>query len=118
MCASGLLNGKNVEPLPQFRTNVLGVVHTIKTFLPLLREGPTKKVAVLSTGNADLDATLTMANPGRVGYGISKAAMNMAIAKLALALKPEGFVFMSISPGMVDSKAGRRESVTQRIFSS
>jgi NAD(P)-dependent dehydrogenase (short-subunit alcohol dehydrogenase family) len=58
-----------------------------------------------------------MANPGRVGYAISKAAMNMAIAKLALALKPEGFVFVSISPGMVDSKAGRRESVTHRIFS-
>ncbi|KAJ7745806.1 hypothetical protein DFH07DRAFT_904922 [Mycena maculata] len=93
--------------LEHFRTNVLGVVHTIKTFLPLLRGGAAKKVAVLSTGNADLDATLTIANPGRVGYGISKAAMNMAIAKLALALKPEGFVFVSISPGMVDSKAGR-----------
>ncbi|KAJ6578574.1 short-chain dehydrogenases/reductase [Mycena capillaripes] len=93
--------------LEHFRTNVLGVVHTTKTFIPLLRGGPTKKVAVLSTGNADLDATLSMANPGRVGYGISKAAMNMSIAKLALALKPEGFVFVSISPGMVDSKAGR-----------
>ncbi|KAJ7312259.1 hypothetical protein DFH08DRAFT_973633 [Mycena albidolilacea] len=111
--------------LEHFRTNVLGVVHTIKAFLPLLREGPTKKVAVLSTfnlsrllstGNADLDATLTMANPGRVGYGISKAAMNMAIAKLALALKPEGFVFVSISPGMVDSKAGRRPPEDEAAF--
>ncbi|KAJ6522720.1 NAD(P)-binding protein [Mycena capillaripes] len=111
-----ILAFKNVEPLPQFRTNVLGIVHTIKTFLPLLRGGPTKKVAVLSTGNADLDATLTMANPGRVGYAISKAAMNMAIAKLALALKPEGFVFVSISPGMVDSKAGRRSPENEAVF--
>ncbi|KAJ6450764.1 hypothetical protein C8R45DRAFT_1223983 [Mycena sanguinolenta] len=102
--------------LEHFRTNVLGVVHTIKTFLPLLRGGPTKKVAVLSTGNADLDATLTMVNPGSVGYGISKAAMNMAIAKLALALKPEGFVFVSISPGMVDRKAGRRSPEAEAVF--
>ncbi|KAF7378311.1 NAD(P)-binding protein [Mycena sanguinolenta] len=102
--------------LEHFRTNVLGVVHTIKAFLPLLRGGPTKKVAVLSTGNADLDATLTMASPGRVGYGISKAAMNMAIAKFALALKPEGFVFVSISPGMVDSKAGRRSPENEAVF--
>ncbi|KAJ6530411.1 hypothetical protein DFH09DRAFT_987931 [Mycena vulgaris] len=102
--------------LEHFRTNVLGVVHTIKTFLPLLRGGPTKKIAVLSTGNADLDATLQMANPGRVGYGISKAAMNMAIAKLALTLKPEGFVFVSISPGMVDSKAGRRSPEDEAVF--
>ncbi|KAJ7501052.1 hypothetical protein B0H11DRAFT_1799899 [Mycena galericulata] len=102
--------------LEHFRTNVLGVVHTIKTFLPLLRGGGTKKIAVLSTGNADLDATLTMANPGRVGYAISKAAMNMAIAKLALALKPEGFVLVSISPGMVDSKAGRRSPEDEAVF--
>ncbi|KAJ7016623.1 hypothetical protein C8F04DRAFT_1149229 [Mycena alexandri] len=106
----------NEDLLEHFHTNVLGVVHTIKTFLPLLRRGPTKKVAVLSTGNADLDATLSMANPGRVGYGISKAAMNMAVAKLALALKPEGFVFVSISPGMVDSKAGRRSPENEAVF--
>ncbi|KAJ7859350.1 hypothetical protein B0H14DRAFT_2747049 [Mycena olivaceomarginata] len=82
---AALATNMNKSILAFFRTNVLGVVHTIKTFLPLLREGPTKKVAVLSTGNADLDATLTMANPGR------------------------GFVFVSISPGMVDSKAGSPE---------
>ncbi|KAJ7652752.1 hypothetical protein DFH06DRAFT_1048296 [Mycena polygramma] len=106
----------DADLLGHFNTNVLGVVHTIKSFVPLLRRGPTKKIAALSTGNADLEATLTMANPGRVGYAISKAAMNMGIAKFALALKPEGFALVSISPGMVDSKAGRRSPEDEAVF--
>jgi NAD(P)-dependent dehydrogenase (short-subunit alcohol dehydrogenase family) len=39
-----------------------------------------------------------------VGYAISKAALNMAVAKFAAALKQEGFVFLALSPGLVDTR--------------
>jgi NAD(P)-dependent dehydrogenase (short-subunit alcohol dehydrogenase family) len=42
-----------------------------------------------------------------VGYAISKAALNMAVAKFAAALKQEGFVFLALSPGLVDTATER-----------
>ena len=40
------------------------------------------------------------------GYSISKAASNLAVAKYAAQFKEEGIVFLSISPGLVRTKAG------------
>lgn len=37
---------------------------------------------------------------------MSKAAMNLAVAKYAAQYKDEGLVFLSISPGLVKTKAG------------
>ena len=34
-------------------------------------------------------------------YAISKAALNMAVAQFAAALRPEGFTCVAISPGVV-----------------
>lgn len=36
-------------------------------------------------------------------YSISKAAVNMVNAKYAVQYKPEGFVFLALSPGLVDT---------------
>lgn len=41
--------------MSSMKANVVGVVHTINAFLPLIRKGETKKVITLSTGMADLD---------------------------------------------------------------
>ncbi|KAJ7455952.1 hypothetical protein B0H11DRAFT_2066455, partial [Mycena galericulata] len=46
------------ELLSKFKINVVGVVHTINAFLPLLRKGEVKKVIALSSGMGDLDLTL------------------------------------------------------------
>ncbi|KAI0819717.1 hypothetical protein BC628DRAFT_1332162 [Trametes gibbosa] len=86
-----------------FRTNVVGVVHTINAFLPLLRGGAAKKVIALSTGVADTAVTLGADFAAHAPYCVSKAALNLAVAKYAAELRGEGFTFLAISPGLVNT---------------
>ncbi|KAJ7625329.1 hypothetical protein DFH06DRAFT_742855 [Mycena polygramma] len=89
------------DMLDNFKTNTIGVVHTINAFLPLLKNGAAKKVLSLSTGIADLPVTLLAGAVGEVSYSISKAALNMVVAKYAAQYKADGFVFLAICPGAV-----------------
>ena len=41
-----------------------------------------------------------------VGYGISKAALNLAIAKYASRFRDEGIIFIALTPGMVKTMPG------------
>ena len=94
----------------QFRTNVAGVAHTINAFLPLLRAGPIKKVVTLSTGLADIDVIVRSGFSKNPQYPISKAALNMLVAEYAAALESEGFTFLAISPGLVNTAEKPRAS--------
>lgn len=85
--------------------NVLGVVYTINTFLPLLKKSSIKKVVTLSTGMADLEFINSMGIWESAPYAMSKAAVNVAIAKYAAKYKDDGILFFSISPGVVDTGA-------------
>ncbi|KAI0631575.1 NAD(P)-binding protein [Trametes polyzona] len=89
--------------IDQFRTNTVGVVHTINAFLPLLRAGKTKKVITISTGVADADLTLKAGFAPHAPYCVSKAALNLVVAKYAAEFRDEGFTFLAISPGLVNT---------------
>ncbi|KAG1754729.1 uncharacterized protein EDB91DRAFT_1095248 [Suillus paluster] len=89
--------------LDSFNVNVVAVIHTINIFLPLLKNGKAKTVVTISTGLGDLDATLAFENAASAPYSISKAAVNMVNAKYAAQYKPEGFIFLALSPGLVDT---------------
>jgi len=93
--------GQNLRD--HFETNVIGVVYTINAFIPLLQKGSVKKVITLSTGVADLEFTLFTGNPVGGPYAISKAAVNLAVTKYAAQYKAEGFVFLALSPGLVNT---------------
>jgi NAD(P)-dependent dehydrogenase (short-subunit alcohol dehydrogenase family) len=93
----------------QFHTNVTGVIHTINIFLPLLRQGAAKKVITLSSGMGDAELVVKAGLPNHAPYAISKAALNMVVAKYAAEYKAEGFVFLAISPGLVDTSTKARE---------
>jgi len=84
-----------------FQVNVVGVIQTINTFLPLVKKGGVKKVILISSGMADPD----LVNGGGVfngaPYSISKAAANMAIAKYNARYKDQGVLFFALSPGVV-----------------
>ena len=86
-----------------FDVNVIGVINTVNAFIPLLLKGQEKKVFALSTGFGDIDfinqVDIAVAGP----YSISKAALNMAIAKFNALYKSQGILFMAISPGVVDT---------------
>jgi len=86
-----------------FDINVLGVIHTINNFLPLLSKSSIKKVIVISSGVGDTDFIRVSESSGWVPYAVSKAAVNMVVAKYAVQYKPEGFVFLALSPGFVNT---------------
>ncbi|KAJ6489686.1 hypothetical protein C8R47DRAFT_1320235 [Mycena vitilis] len=91
--------------IENFKQNTISIVHSTNAFLPLLKNGSAKKVITLSTGLADPDFTVLGEAPGQVGYSVAKAALNMVVAKYAAKYKADGFVFLAISPGMVDTSA-------------
>ncbi len=89
--------------------NVLGVMYSVNAFLPLIRKGRVKKIIVISTGVADLDLTLQSGHPAVVAYCVSKAALNMVVAKYANELKSEGITLLALSPGIVNTRETSRK---------
>ena len=79
------------------------MIHSITAFLPLLRAGSTKKIVVVSTAGADPGFVRKVADASAAAYGITKAAALMAATKWAVKLQGEGFVVVSVSPGLVDT---------------
>ncbi|EPS96189.1 NAD-binding protein, partial [Fomitopsis schrenkii] len=92
----------DAELLASFNVNVLGVVHSVNAFLPLLRKGTTKKIIVISGEAGVQDLVWKMRLGHAAAYGITKAAENMVATKYAALLEEEGFVVASVSPGLVD----------------
>lgn len=111
ICALASLrrNRQLLTPRSQYRINVVGPIHTINAFLPLLRKGKAKKVITLSSGMGDVDFVLRSGVPNQAPYSISKTALNMAIAKYAVEYKAEGFVFVAVSPGLVNTATKARK---------
>ncbi|SPO07746.1 related to protoporphyrinogen oxidase [Cephalotrichum gorgonifer] len=99
------------EMMESFRVNVIGNMNIYNLYMPLVLKGSVKKVITLSTGHADIDLAtkynLDMSGP----YTISKAALNMTVAKYHATYADQGVLFMSISPGFVET--GQQDNVTE-----
>ncbi|ORY18733.1 hypothetical protein BCR34DRAFT_582674 [Clohesyomyces aquaticus] len=91
------------------QTNVTGVLYAINAFLPLIRKSSIKKVIVITSGMADTDLVVPTPIKNALPYSISKVAVNMVVAKFAAELIDEGIAFLSLSPGLVDTDAGRAD---------
>ncbi|KAK7026195.1 hypothetical protein R3P38DRAFT_1027529 [Favolaschia claudopus] len=100
--------------LENFKGNAISVVHSTNAFLPLLKNGSTKKVLTLSSALGHLGFTRESNAAGQVSYGIAKAALNMVIAKFAADLREEGVLFLAICPGMVDTSSTKASSASTR----
>ncbi|KAH7930465.1 NAD(P)-binding protein [Leucogyrophana mollusca] len=86
-----------------FNINVVAVVHTINIFLPLLKKGKAKKVITISSGMGDAELVVGSECVTASPYSISKAAVNLVVAKYAAQYKLDGFTFLALSPGFVDT---------------
>jgi NAD(P)-dependent dehydrogenase (short-subunit alcohol dehydrogenase family) len=64
-----------------------------------------KKVLTVSSGLGDQELMLAGEFATKPSYSISKAALNVVVAKYAAQFKANGFVFLAISPGIVDTSA-------------
>lgn len=89
-----------------FDTNVLGSVLTTNAFLPLLRKGSIKKVLFVGSGQGDTASILLAGQKYSPSYSVSKCALEMVGVKYAAKYRDEGFVFLTICPGMVKTDMG------------
>jgi NAD(P)-dependent dehydrogenase (short-subunit alcohol dehydrogenase family) len=105
----------DAELLQSFRVNVVGVIDTINTFLPLIKNGNAKKVVVISTGMADHD----LVNNGQIWnsapYTISKAAVNMVVSKYNARLASQGILVFALSPGVVATYGDHEPTALQDL---
>ncbi|KAI0646046.1 NAD-P-binding protein [Trametes meyenii] len=98
-----------------FRVNTIGVIHSITAFLPLLRAGSAKKIIVIGSGGGDPHFVQVSGIADMAAYGTTKAAQVLVTTKWALKLKDEGFVVITLSPGLVDTTQTFGESVAPEV---
>ncbi|KAH8912978.1 putative carbonyl reductase [Coniochaeta sp. PMI_546] len=89
--------------IEHFRVNAIGPVHLFNIFMPMILKGRAKKVIAISTGISDTEMTLKADIYQAVAYSMSKAALNMAVAKFSAVYREKGVLVMAICPGAVDT---------------
>ncbi|KAF2263172.1 NAD(P)-binding protein [Lojkania enalia] len=97
-------------------TNVAGVLFAINAFLPLVKKSIVKKVIVISSAMGDIDTILEAGVDVSVPYSMSKAAVNILVAKYAVSFKNEGISFLSLCPGMVLTQVESYEAMTPELI--
>lgn len=89
--------------LSAFQVNVIGNIHLLNLFVPLILKGKSKKVVAITSGLADAGWTAKYDIDWNAPYAISKAGLNMAVAKFSAQYRKDGVLFMTICPGSVDT---------------
>jgi NAD(P)-dependent dehydrogenase (short-subunit alcohol dehydrogenase family) len=93
----------------------VSTIHLYNLFTPLILKGRAKKVIAITTGMADLDLVNNYAVDLGGPYSISKAALNMAVAKFNATYHDSGVLFMGVSPGFVSTSTSndRKQTFTK-----
>ncbi|CAL1699759.1 unnamed protein product [Somion occarium] len=102
-----------------FKVNTLGVIKTINVFLPLLRNASQKclaKVITISAPAAEIDFNLKTGLSFWAPYAVSKAGVNMVTAKYAARFKDDNLVFLSLSPGPVNTLGDAPKEVQETAY--
>jgi NAD(P)-dependent dehydrogenase (short-subunit alcohol dehydrogenase family) len=87
-----------------FKFNVTGVIKTINAFMPLIRKGNIMQVVVISSMAGDCDMINQFGFDVTGPYAMSKSAVNTAVALLSAIYKKEGVLFLTMGPGVVDTR--------------
>jgi 2-keto-3-deoxy-L-fuconate dehydrogenase len=93
----GVLDNDDDEWHRVYDVNVLGIVRTMRAFLPLLRQSPSPAVVCTSS------VVATTGLPQRAVYGASKGAVLALTLAMAADLAPEGIRVNCVCPGTVDT---------------
>jgi NAD(P)-dependent dehydrogenase (short-subunit alcohol dehydrogenase family) len=86
-----------------FRVNVIGLINTFNVFTPLVLESNIKKVITLTSAMGVPDFVNESEMDVAPSYAISKAGVNMVIAKYNTMYKRQGILFLGICPGSVNT---------------
>lgn len=98
--------------IDSFSINVIGLINTVNAFISGVCKGQAKKVIAITSGMGDIGFVNELELDIAPSYAISKAGVNMALAKYSAIYKQEGILFLGICPGSVDTdalNAGNRE---------
>jgi len=101
------------EFIQSFRVNVLGPIHIVNNFLPLLRKGSAKKIIILGSEGGERSFVQHVHISELGAYGITKAAEHMVATKYAVALENEDFTVVSVGPGFVDVSDTHSEPLSE-----
>ncbi|MGC2197579.1 MAG: SDR family oxidoreductase [Terriglobales bacterium] len=104
--ADGPPSAANLQAVKRLmETNFLGTLAVTQAMLPLLRKGKAARIVNLSSGLGSLekngDSTWNFAPVKLIGYGASKAALNMLTVQLAYELRETGIKVNAVSPGFI-----------------
>lgn len=86
-----------------YETNVIGVINSINAFLPLVLKSSIKKVITISSGHGDVNLIRDFGVWEAPAYSVEKAALNAVVAKYDARYRGDGVLFLSLSPGVVDT---------------
>ncbi|MCJ1383292.1 hypothetical protein MMC17_006405 [Xylographa soralifera] len=89
-----------------FNSNVTSAHIVTSAFLPLLRKGTQKKVANISSTLGSIGKAEIYRRFPVPAYKVSKAALNMLTVQYAQEYEDESFVFVTISPGWLQTDLG------------
>ncbi|KAJ5715283.1 NAD(P)-binding protein [Penicillium malachiteum] len=101
------------ELMHLLRVNIVGNIHLFNVFVPLIRQGQGKKIIAITSGQAALDMIPKLSIELSALYAISKAGLNIAVAKFSAQYDKEGILFMSVCPGLVDTGRYNKASPEQ-----
>ncbi|KAJ3543223.1 hypothetical protein NM208_g3685 [Fusarium decemcellulare] len=104
------------EIFESLQVNLLHLIYTVNAFLPLIRNGQTKKIIYISSGIGDVDVTRASEMPAMLGYAVGKGSGNILMAKYAVELKSEGILTLSLSPGWVATDKAKEVSHNPEAF--
>jgi NAD(P)-dependent dehydrogenase (short-subunit alcohol dehydrogenase family) len=96
------------------KINVVSVIHLIQLYIPLIQKSQVKKVIAITSGHADPEPVRELDQAVASLYAISKAGLNMAIAKFSAQYKKEGILFLSLSPGVADTGSASNATPEQQ----
>ncbi|KAJ4329301.1 hypothetical protein N0V84_000196 [Fusarium piperis] len=85
------------------KVNVIGNVHLFNLYTPLVLKGQAKKVIAVSSGMSDVEFIRQFEIEPAAPYAVSKAGVNVIVAKFAARYAKDGVLFMSICPGSVNT---------------
>ena len=91
----------------QIKVNLTTSIYVTNAFLDLIRKGAEKKIVFVSSSSGDIEFTRITGLSAVLGYSIAKAGLNMVATKFGAELAPEGIKTLSISPGWVNTEAGK-----------
>ncbi|KAF7125439.1 hypothetical protein CNMCM5793_001617 [Aspergillus hiratsukae] len=89
-----------------FHTNVTGTHNVTRAFLPLLRSGRRKLVVNISTTLGSMTLAPVYKGAPTPAYKITKAALNMLTVQYAQDYESDGFTFLAVSPGWLQTDLG------------